>query len=102
MFCLPFVKVLNVPALSKKQNKKNMNAQRLDGKGLLQVPSSTVKEPKRQRNTNNKEMLSNCEMKTLVLEKWHTIPESWSTGLYLSARGLLVTLTFIQNQKLNT
>lgn len=102
MFCLPFVKVLNVPALSKKQNKKNMNAQRLDGKGLLQVPSSTVKEPKRQRNTNNKEMLSNSEMKTLVLEKWHTIPESWSTGFYLSARGLLVTLTFIQNQKLNT
>lgn len=95
MFCLPFVKVLNVPALSKKQNKKNMNAQRLDGKGLLQVPSSTVKEPKRQRNTNNKEMLSNSEMKTLVLEKWHT-------GFYLSARGLLVTLTFIQNQKLNT
>lgn len=53
-----------------------MNAQRLDGKGLLQVPSSTVKEPKWQRNTNNKEMLSNSEMKTLVLEKWHTIPES--------------------------
>lgn len=84
-----------------------MNAQHLDGKGLLQVPSSTVKEPKQQRNTNNREMLSNCEIKSLVLpgdrlEKWHTIPESWSTGLYLSARGLLVTLTFIQDQKLNT
>lgn len=98
MFCLPFVKVLNVPALSKKQNKKKHEC----STSGLQVPSSTVKEPKRQRNTNNKEMLSNSEMKTLVLEKWHTIPESWSTGFYLSARGLLVTLTFIQNQKLNT
>lgn len=44
-----------------------MNAQHLESKGWLQVPSPTMKEAKVQCDTNNEEMLSNCEMKELVM-----------------------------------